>query len=241
MTKHHPKPQEPKTPTPQAEDAKPQAEDAQDTKPRPAVAPATPQAEAAEAQAEDAQDTKPRPAVAPATPQVEEAKPQAEAAEAQAEEAPSAEEQVAQLRVELQAALDRELRRHAELDNYRKRAARELEERLRYANLGLLRDLLPVLDNVERAIQAAENNAEAAALLDGFKLVRQQLENVLERHHCKRIEALNTPFDPHVHHALLQQPSEEHPANTVLMVTQNGYQLHERVVRPSQVIVSKPK
>ena len=209
---HHPKPAE--------KDAKPHAEDAERTQPQPGVAPA------------------------------EKAKPQAEAAiggeaatgeETPAETGPSLEETVAKLQAELAAVKDRELRCHAELDNYRKRAARELEERLRYANLGLLRDLLPVLDNVERAIQAAENNADAAALLDGFKLVRQQLDSVLDGHHCKRIEALHAPFDPHVHHALLQQPSEEHPANTVLMVTQNGYQLHDRVVRPSQVIVSKPK
>jgi molecular chaperone GrpE len=145
------------------------------------------------------------------------------------------------LRAELAAAKDRELRVHAELDNYRKRAARELDERLRYANLGLLRDLLPVIDNVDRAIEAAEKNADAAALLEGFKMVSQQLGEVLDRHHCTRIEALHAEFDPNVHHAVMQQPSEEHPANTVLMVTQNGYQLHDRVVRPSQVIVSTTK
>jgi molecular chaperone GrpE len=145
------------------------------------------------------------------------------------------------LRSELSAAKDRELRVHAELDNYRKRAARELDERLRYANLGLLRDLLPVIDNVDRAIEAAEKNADAGALLEGFKIVSQQLGEVLKSHHCTRIDALNAPFDPNVHHAVMQQPSEEHPANTVLMVTQNGYQLHDRVVRPSQVIVSKTK
>ena len=145
------------------------------------------------------------------------------------------------LRSELAAAKDRELRAHAELDNYRKRAARELDERLRYANLSLLRYLLPVLDNVDRAIEAAEKSADANALLEGFKIVSQQLGDVLKRHHCERIEALHTPFDPNVHHAVMQQPSEEHPANTVLMVTQNGYQLHDRVVRPSQVIVSTPK
>ena len=116
-----------------------------------------------------------------------------------------------------------------------------MDERLRYANLGLLRDLLPVIDNVDRAIEAAEKNADAAALLEGFKMVSQQLGEVLKRHHCTRIEALHTPFDPNVHHAVMQQPSEEHPANTVLMVTQNGYQLHDRVVRPSQVIVSTTK
>lgn len=170
----------------------------------------------------------------------ETAKPQVEVM-AQAETTPAAQDATARLQAELQAAKDRELRCHAELDNYRKRASRELEDRLRYANMSLLRDLLPVLDNVERAIQAAEQNADANALLDGFKMVQQQIENMLKGHDCQRIEALHQPFDPHVHHAVMQQPSDEYPANTVLMVTQNGYQLHDRVVRPSQVIVSTTK
>jgi molecular chaperone GrpE len=168
----------------------------------------------------------------------EAAKPQAADESAKPQAANDAEQK---LRAELAAAKDRELRAHAELDNYRKRAARELDERLRYANLGLLRDLLPVLDNADRAIEAGEKNADAGALLEGFKMVSQQLNEVLKSHHCTRIEALNAPFDPNIHHAVMQQPSDEHPANTVLMVTQNGYQLHDRVVRPSQVIVSKTK
>ena len=159
----------------------------------------------------------------------------------QAEASPAAGDAIRKLQADLEAVKDREIRCHAELDNYRKRAARELEEKLRYANMSLLRDLLPVLDNVERAIVAAEQNADASALLHGFKMVEQQLQEVLTRNHCKRIEALHTPFDPHVHHAVMQQPSDEHPANTVLMVTQNGYQLHDRIVRPSQVIVSTVK
>jgi molecular chaperone GrpE len=175
-----------------------------------------------EHEAEHTPETKPEPTVA------SDAKPQA-----------AGDDPAAKLRAELQAAKDRELRCHAELDNYRKRAARELEDRLRYANMSLLRDLLPVLDNVERAIEAAEKNADGAALLDGFKMVHQQLDEALKKHHCQRIEALHAPFDPNVHHAVMQQPSADHPANTVLMVTQNGYQLHDRVVRPSQVIVSK--
>ena len=113
------------------------------------------------------------------------------------------------MRAELEAAKDRELRGQAELDNYRKRAAREIDENRRYANLPLLRDLLPVLDNVERAIEAAEKTQDVAALLDGFKMVAQQFEEVLGRHHCQRIEALHLPFDPHVHHAVMQQPSDE--------------------------------
>jgi len=150
----------------------------------------------------------------------------------------AAESEIERLQTELEAAKGRELRCLAELENYRKRAARELEEQIRYANLELLRDVLPVIDNIERAIQAGEKKADADALLEGFKMVGQQLEDVLKCHHCNRIEALHEPFDPNFHHAILQQPSEEHPANTVLIVTQNGYQLHDRVVRPSQVIVS---
>ncbi len=159
--------------------------------------------------------------------------------EVAAEAAKPAEDAVAKLQAELDAAKDRELRCRAELDNYRKRVARDFDEQNRYANMSLLRDLLPVLDNIERAIEAAEKNTDAGSLLEGFKMVQQQLEDVLKAHACLRIEALHAPFDPNFHHAVLQQPSEEFPANTVLMVTQNGYQLHDRVVRPSQVIVSK--
>jgi molecular chaperone GrpE len=144
----------------------------------------------------------------------------------------------AQSQAEIAALKDRELRARAELENYRKRAARELSESLRYANLPIIRDLLPVLDNVERAIDAAEKNADTAGLLEGLRLVQQQLLDVFQRHHCQRIEALHAPFDPHLHHAILQQPSDEFPPNTVLVVTQSGYQLHDRVVRASQVIVS---
>ncbi len=163
---------------------------------------------------------------------------QAPAATAQDVEVALGAEELTKLRNELKAAKDRELRCHAEMDNYRKRATRELTEQLRYANMGLVRDLLPVLDNVQRAIEAGEKHPDANALLEGFKMVHQQLEDALKLHHVTRIEALHEPFDPNVHHAILQQPSEEHPENTVTMVTQTGYQLHDRVVRPAQVIVS---
>lgn len=147
-------------------------------------------------------------------------------------------EELEKLRQELAEAKDDHLRCVAELDNYRKRARRELDDERRYAFIPLLRDLLPVLDNLDRAIQAAEKSQESGGLLAGVKLVFQQFETVLERHHCRRIEALHAPFDPNLHQAILQQPSGEHPENTVLMVTQAGFQLHDRVVRPSQVIVS---
>lgn len=142
------------------------------------------------------------------------------------------------LQAELQEAKDRALRMQAELENYRKRAAREIQEERRYASLPLMRDLLPVLDNMDRAIEAAENTHDAASLLEGVKMVAQELQNVLERHHCTRIEALNELFDPHLHEAVSQQPSDQHPEGTVLRVAQNGFRLHDRVVRPSQVVVS---
>lgn len=147
---------------------------------------------------------------------------------------------------ELTAEKDRVLRLQAEMENLRGRTAREIADQRRYGSLPLVRDLLPVLDNVERAIEAAEENAggkagekaDVAGLVEGFKLVRQQLLAILEQHHCQRIEAVGQPFDPRMHEAILQQPSDEQPKDHVLMETQVGYRLHDRVVRASQVIVS---
>jgi molecular chaperone GrpE len=142
------------------------------------------------------------------------------------------------LRDELAGAKDRSLRLQAELENYRKRASRELEDRLKYADMDILRDLLPVLDNIQRAVEHAEKSSDPAGLLEGFKMVGSQLQGVLECHQCKKIESLHVPFDPNLHHAISQMPSAEYPPNTIVLVSQEGYQLHDRVVRPSQVIVS---
>jgi molecular chaperone GrpE len=152
--------------------------------------------------------------------------------------APPADE-LQELRRQLSDAQDRYLRGQAELENTRKRMRREMDDERRYAELRLLEDLLPVIDNMERAIEAAEKNADAASLLSGIKMVSQQLNGVLERHHLKPIKPEREPFDPAVHQAIMQQPSEEHPDNTVVAVGQTGYKLHDRVVRPAQVVVSK--
>ena len=143
-----------------------------------------------------------------------------------------------QLREELQQATDRILRLQADMQNLRNRTSREIADVRRYAFLPLLRDLLPAVDNITRAIESAENAESAEGLLEGFKLVKQQLLTVLSQHHCTEIEAVGEPFDPNHHEAILQQPSGEHPPQTVTMVTQPGYRLHDRVVRASQVIVS---
>lgn len=142
------------------------------------------------------------------------------------------------LRSEMAEAKDRLLRAQAELENYRRRAQREIQDTLRYAELPLLRDLLPVVDNIARAIQAAEKSPDGSGLLEGIKLVAQQLDGVLNSHDCKRIAALDQTFDPNLHQAILQQPNADKPTNTVLQVVQDGFTLHDRVVRPSQVIVS---
>lgn len=143
-----------------------------------------------------------------------------------------------QLAAELAAANDRALRLQAEMQNLRNRTSREIADERRYAALSVLRDLLPVLDNIQRAIEAAEKAGEAENLLAGFRLVRQQLEAILTRHHCEPISPVGEPFDPNFHEAILQQPAADVPEGHVVMVTQTGYKLHDRVVRPAQVIVS---
>jgi molecular chaperone GrpE len=143
---------------------------------------------------------------------------------------------VTQLQAELAAANDRVLRAHAELENFRKRVYRQMDEERKYAALPLLRDLLPVVDNLDRAIGVGTSNGPG--LLEGVKMVAQQLHSALERHHCQRLAAEGAVFDPHVHEALAQHPSDKHPAGTVMAVTQVGYLLHGRVVRPAQVLVS---
>lgn len=151
----------------------------------------------------------------------------------------TADQEMELVRSQIAESRDKMLRAQAELDNYRKRARRELEDERRYAEINLLRDLLPVLDNISRAVEAAEKKADVASLLEGVKLVRQQLSSLLERHHCKAINAEGQPFDPAHHEAVMQQASADKPENTVMNVVQTGYQLYDRVVRPAQVIVSK--
>jgi molecular chaperone GrpE len=150
-------------------------------------------------------------------------------------------DELEQMRGQLAEARDKVLRTQAELENYRKRVRREMDDERRYAEIHLIRDLLPIVDNMSRAIDAAEKKADAAALLEGLKMMSQQFQQVLAQHHSKLItdEAIGSPFDPHRHEAILQQPSEEHPEHTVLGVTRPGLELHDRIVRPAQVIVSK--
>jgi molecular chaperone GrpE len=142
------------------------------------------------------------------------------------------------LRNELEEARKLELRALADLENYRKRVARQMDDERRYASLPLARDLLPILDNLKRTVEAAQKTSDAKGLLEGVQMVIKQFYTALGKHHCEPIAALHQPFDPNIHEAILQQPSGEFPPNTVLQEVQVGFRLHDRVVRPSQVIVS---
>ena len=152
--------------------------------------------------------------------------------------AESSADDLAGVQKDLAEANDRALRAQAELDNYRKRARREMEEERRYALLPFARDLLSVVDNLERALGAAHSGSESTELLEGVKMVATQLQNVLAQHHCERIESVGQPFDPNLHQAIAQEPSEDYPAGTVSREAQVGYKLYDRVVRPAQVFVS---
>ena len=133
---------------------------------------------------------------------------------------------------------DRLLRLAADFENYKKRAARERQEYVALANERLIVELLPVLDDLERALTAAEQHEEAQ-LEEGVRLVHRSLAALLERHGVSSIET-DGKFDPHVHEALLSQPSEAEEGS-VLDVAQKGYKLGERVVRPARVVVAAPQ
>jgi len=144
---------------------------------------------------------------------------------------PTAESQLLETREQL-------LRAQAETENVRKRTRREYEDLLRYGEINLLRDILPVLDNIERAIEASEKTADVESLLAGFRMTAQQIEKLLESHGCKTIQTDGVAFDPSVHEAIAQQPAGETAAGSVVGVASRGYLLHDRVVRPAQVIVA---
>ena len=132
---------------------------------------------------------------------------------------------------------DSYLRLAADFDNYRKRVAREHSELTARANERLVNELLPVLDDLERALEAAAEHEEAK-LEEGVQLVHRSLAALLERHGLKEIETEGA-FDPHVHEALLAQPAEDAEQGSVLQVLQKGYRLGDRVVRPARVIVAE--
>jgi molecular chaperone GrpE len=129
-------------------------------------------------------------------------------------------------------------RTRADFENYQKRAQRDLSQELRYAHGRLAMDLLPMLDNFERAVAAARQAGEKGPLVQGVAMIQSQVLDALRRHGISRIEALGQPFDPNLHEAVQQQPTSEQPPNTVLRVLEPGYMIHDRVLRPARVVVA---
>ncbi|MBI3863506.1 MAG: nucleotide exchange factor GrpE [Planctomycetia bacterium] len=128
----------------------------------------------------------------------------------------------------------------ADLDNYRRRMQKEAEQERRYAVLPLARDILPALDNLQRALESAKSGGDVAQLAQGVQMVARQFDDILARHSVVPIAAVGQPFDPNLHQALQQMPAPDKPPMTVLTECERGYTLHERVVRPSTVIVAAP-
>jgi molecular chaperone GrpE len=158
----------------------------------------------------------------------------------------AAESEVQVLRRELaekealaQASHERFLRERAELENFKRRMLREKAEALRFAAEPLVRDLLPVVDNLERALEHADRNDQP--VVDGVRMVLSSLLDVLERHGVRRIEAEGQPFDPSRHEAMAQVESDEHTPNQVVKQHHRGYLLHDRLLRPALVTVSARK
>jgi molecular chaperone GrpE len=134
---------------------------------------------------------------------------------------------------------ERLLRVAAEFDNFKKRAAKEREDAQKFGNERLLKDFLPVADNLERALDHAEEH-DLRQVIEGVKLVQKLFEAALAKHGVVGFSALGQPFDPNLHEALMQQESDA-PPGTVVSEMSRGYKLNDRLVRPAAVVVARPK
>jgi molecular chaperone GrpE len=161
----------------------------------------------------------------------------AEAPSEMSQGASSLEARLAEAEAKRDEYLDLLQRTKADFENYRKRALRDQERLVAHAHERLVKELLPILDDLERALEAAERHEEAA-LVDGVKLVQKSLRKALEKEGLAEIET-EGPFDPHVHEAMLTQPGNGAESGSVLGVVQRGYRLGDKVVRPARVIVAE--
>jgi len=148
------------------------------------------------------------------------------------------EEELERIRKEADEARDRALRTLAEFDNYRKRNERERREAVENGAAGVLRDLLEVADNFDRALEHPGPGIPPA-FLEGMTLIARGLHDLLDRRGVKRIDAAGKSFDPHVHEAISSEPSDDMEPNHVLREVQSGYVLGDRVLRPAKVVVSR--
>lgn len=149
-----------------------------------------------------------------------------------------------QVRQEAADEHDRLLRLSAEFENYKKRMDRQAEEFKKYANESLLKEFLTVVDNLERAISSTDVdkgvNSEAC-VIEGVEMTLNEILKILKKFNVTPIEAKGKPFDPVYHDAMMQEETDEYPENTVINELQKGYLIHDRLLRPAMVVVSKPK
>ncbi len=147
--------------------------------------------------------------------------------------------QLTKVREEARDIEDRMLRLAAEFENYKKRMQRERETMMKYAEENILKELLPTIDNLERAIEQGQKSEDAAALLEGVEMTYSGLLSALEKFGLKPISGVGEQFDPNFHEALAMEPSDEVPANVILQEYQKGYIFKDRLIRAAKVVVSK--
>jgi molecular chaperone GrpE len=129
-------------------------------------------------------------------------------------------------------------RTQADFENYQKRNQRERDLERRFAHFGFARELLTALDNLDRATAAAQQAKESGPLVQGVAMVQNQLLELMRRHGITPIEALGKTFDPNLHQAVMQEPTDAAPPNTVTKVLERGFMIYDRVLRPAHVVVS---
>jgi len=147
-------------------------------------------------------------------------------------------EELLQRQEEARKNYDLYLRALAEVENTKKRSQRDREEYLKYAGTTLIKKLLPIIDDLHRALEVSRTSRDLDALSKGIEMTVRSLDEMLKAEGVKAIESVGQPFDPQYHQALSVEPSEVHPENTVIEQLQTGYVLHDRVIRPSLVKVS---
>lgn len=143
------------------------------------------------------------------------------------------------LKSELEDYKNRYMRLSADFQNYKRRIEKEKNDIYKFGSEKIVVDILPIIDNFERAIDSSENNEESNGLLDGIQMIFKQLIEVLNKHGVEEIEAIQKEFDPNLHHAVMQEECEGVDNNIVTQVLQKGYMLNSKVIRPSMVKVSK--
>lgn len=169
-----------------------------------------------------------------------------EAAAASAETAAdqSPEEKIAALEAEVAQLKNEYLRALADVQNAKRMAQKQIEDNSKYAMSNFAKELLPVADNLSRALMAApagarDSNAELNTLAVGVEMTEKELQNALGKYGIRRIDSLNQPFNPHHHQAMQEVDRPDVPAGTVIMVYQDGYLISDRLLRPAMVVVSK--